>query len=248
MARKTTRVNARQVRVTPNLRPSLLGLSRTGKLLLSVGASRYGTYMPAPDPAQRDRILREALAILARDGERGLVVRAVARAAGCSTTGVYTYFDGRPGLLDAIVVEGFEQLDSAVVAATAGVPPGPAALEACCRAYTQFAAANPTHYELMFATPVPDFERSTAASARGVSSFELFRDVVSEAIDAGTMSSDGASPALIAGTLWATLHGHASVRNVWPPESSPNLPWEHDVDKAVGWLLSGIGRTSQHDG
>ena len=43
-----------------------------------------------------------------------LTVRNVAAAAGCSTTGVYTYFGGKDGLVDAIFVDGFEKFDAAL--------------------------------------------------------------------------------------------------------------------------------------
>lgn len=199
--------------------------------------------MPAPDLAQRDRILREALTILGRDGERALTVRAVARAAGCSTTGVYTYFNGRPGLLDAILVDGFDRLDAAVSAAAAEVLPGPDAVRACCRAYMGFAASHAVQYELMFATPIPDFERSEHASTRGGESFIHFRDVVAQAIESGGLDDGGTGPALVAGTLWATMHGHAVLGNLWPLSESPDLPWEHDVEKAIAWLLRGASQS-----
>jgi AcrR family transcriptional regulator len=201
--------------------------------------------MPAPDPARRDRILREAIAILANKGERELTVRAVAAAAGCSTTGVYTYFNGRPGLLDAIVINGFDRLDAATEAAASAAAPGIDSVAARCRAYMVFAAENPTQYELMFSTPIPDFERSTAASERGVASFERFCAAVGDAIASGAIPDGGAGAALVTGTLWATLHGHAAIRIKWPNVEGVDQPWEHDTDAAVAWLLSGIAASAK---
>lgn len=198
--------------------------------------------MPAPDLAQRDRILREALRILAEQGEKALTVRAVASAAECSTTGVYTYFKGRPGLLDAILVDGFDQLDAAVLAAAASVPAGPGAVQACCRAYMAFASSRAVQYELMFATPVPDFERSTQAASRGGESFIRFRTVVAQAIATSSLDDGGAGAALVAGTLWATMHGHAVLGNQWHLDESPDLPWEHDVETAITWLMRGASQ------
>ncbi len=195
--------------------------------------------MPVSNPAQRDRILREALVILARDGERGLTVRTVAAASGCSTTGLYTYFNGRPGLLDAILVDGFDRLDAAVVAASEGMPPSAAAIAVRCAAYTQFAVSRPVQYELMFAAPVPDFERSAHVSSCAAASFVLFRDAVAAAIDAGDIDRRGVGAALLAGSLWATMHGHAILGNLWPPELHSEMPWEHDVGAVIGWLLGG---------
>lgn len=200
--------------------------------------------MPAPDPARRDRILREAIRILAERGERELTVRAVATASDCSTSGVYTYFNGRPGLLDAIVFSGFDELDAATEAAANAAAPGLDAIAARCQAYMDFAAANPTQYELMFSSPVPDFQRSAAAAERGIQSFELFSAAVGAAIDSGTIADAGAGAALVTGTLWATLHGHATIRNKWPEQPNVYLPWKHDPRSAVAWLLRGIATES----
>jgi AcrR family transcriptional regulator len=200
--------------------------------------------MPAPDPARRDRILREAITILAERGERELTVRAVAAASGCSTTGVYTYFSGRPGLLDAIIISGFDRLDAATDAAAAKASPGIDSIIARCRAYADFAAENPTQYELMFSSPVPDFERSAVAGERGIESFELFCNAVDAAISSGAISDGGAGAPLVTGTLWATLHGHATIRNKWPVTGGLHQPWEHDSETAIAWLLRGLASSS----
>jgi AcrR family transcriptional regulator len=200
--------------------------------------------MPAPDPARRERILREAIAILAEKGERELTVRAVAVRAECSTTGVYTYFNGRRGLLDAIIVNGFDKLDAQTEAAARDAAPGTPSVAARCRAYTLFAAENPTQYELMFSSPVPDFARSEEAAQRGIKSFERFAAAVAQAIASGDLVDGGAGAQLVTGTLWATLHGHAAIRIKWPARAGEYLPWEHDPDMAIEWLLRGIGADS----
>jgi AcrR family transcriptional regulator len=197
--------------------------------------------MPAPDPARRDRILREAITILAERGERELTVRAVAAASGCSTTGVYTYFKGRPGLLDAIIISGFDRLDAATHAAALKAAPGIDSIKARCRAYLDFAAENPTQYELMFSSPVPDFERSEVAAKRGIESFELFCRAVDAAIASGAIADGGTGAPLVTGTLWATLHGHATIRNKWPVTDGVHQPWEHEPATAIAWILRGIG-------
>lgn len=118
------------------------------------------------DSQQRRQILDAALEVMDRDGEAGFTVRRVAQAAGCSTTGVYTWFGGKGGLVDAIFVEGFEGFDEALAPAyragdTAGVG----------RAYRRWALANPTHYLVMFGRAVPDVRPGDEALARGYESF-----------------------------------------------------------------------------
>ena len=117
-----------------------------------------------PDP--RRQILDAALEVLARDGEGGFTVRRIAQEAGCSTTGVYTWFGGKAGLVDAIFVEGFESFDAALAPAYAAGD-----LVAAGRSYRRWALANPTHFLVMFGRAVPDVRPGEQALARGLASF-----------------------------------------------------------------------------
>lgn len=117
-------------------------------------------------PDQRRAILDAALTVLSRDGEAALTVRNIATEAGCSTTGVYTWFGGKAGLVDAIFVEGFESFDAALAPAYASHD-----LTASGRAYRRWALDNPTHFLVMFGRAVPDVTPGDAALERGLESF-----------------------------------------------------------------------------
>lgn len=117
-----------------------------------------------PDP--RRQILDAALAVLARDGEGAFTVRRIAEEAGCSTTGVYTWFGGKAGLVDAIFVEGFEGFDAALAG-----PYAQGDTAEVGRAYRRWALANPTHYLVMFGRAVPGSRPGREALARGYESF-----------------------------------------------------------------------------
>ena len=56
----------------------------------------------------RDRLVAAALEVLQREGAAALTVRNITQLAGCSTTGVYTYFGGKQGLVEAIYLDGFD--------------------------------------------------------------------------------------------------------------------------------------------
>lgn len=124
-----------------------------------------------PDP--RRSILDAALVVLARDGEAAFTVRNIAAEAGCSTTGVYTWFGGKGGLVDAIFVEGFESFDAALDPAYASGDIG-----ASGRAYRRWALENPTHFLVMFGRAVPDVTPGHEALARGYESFQHLVDHV----------------------------------------------------------------------
>src|SRR6201994_254245 len=83
-------------------------------------------------PARRARtpsadVERELLAaaetVLVREGPGGLTVRAVAAEAGIAPMGVYNRLGGKDGLVDALLIKGFDRLRLTVentLAATAG--------------------------------------------------------------------------------------------------------------------------------
>lgn len=119
-----------------------------------------------PIPDQRRAILSAALAVLARDGEAAFTVRRIAEEAGCSTTGVYTWFGGKAGLVDAIFIDGFESFDAALAPAYASGDVG-----ASGRAYRRWALENPTQFLVMFGRAVPDVVPGDAALERGYESF-----------------------------------------------------------------------------
>ena len=123
--------------------------------------------MSTPQADQRRQILDAALTVLARDGESAFTVRNIAAEAGCSTTGVYTWFGGKAGLVDAIFVEGFESFDAALGPAYAAGD-----VLASGRAYRQWALANRTHFLVMFGRAVPDVRPGDDAVARGYESFQ----------------------------------------------------------------------------
>ena len=115
----------------------------------------------------RGHLLDAALTVLQRDGPAALTVRNITDEAGCSTTGIYTHFGGKNGLVEAILLDGFESFDEALGPAYADDD-----LLAASRAYRRWALANPTHYLVMFGRAVPDFEPSDQALARAYGSFD----------------------------------------------------------------------------
>lgn len=144
--------------------------------------------------------LREAaLTVLQRDGAAAFTLRNITGEAGCSTTGVYTYFGGKNGLVDAIVIDGFDSFDAAV-------GPGLAAgdLRGSAIAYRSWALDHPTQYMVMFGGAVPEYERSEAASTRAQESFVGLAAGV-ERVYPGDDSAGRAYH------LFATLHGYVML-------------------------------------
>ena len=144
-------------------------------------------------------LVRAALTVLQRDGASGLTVRSITAEAGCSTTGVYTYFGGKNGLVEAIFVEGFESFDRAVgPALAAGDLPGAG------DAYRAWALANRIQYMVMFGRAVPDFVPSPDALRRATASFAALAESVAR-------TAPGDDSAERAFHVFATMHGYVML-------------------------------------
>ena len=163
-------------------------------------------------------VLDAGLAVLGRDGAAGLTVRAVAAQAGCSTTGVYTYFGGKHGLVEAMYLEGFLSFRQELAA-----PLAAGDLVDAGRRFRRWALANSTHYLVMFGSAVPDFEPGEEAMTAAQASFTDLVDAVGAA--------GAADPFAAAYHLFATVHGYVMLELVG---MGPADPAELDAMYEIG--------------
>jgi len=147
----------------------------------------------------RAELVRAALVVLHREGPAGLTVRNITHEAGCSTTGVYTYFGGKHGLVEAVFLDGFDSFDEAV---RPGLESGD--LRAAGHAYRRWALAHRTQYMVMFGRAVPDYVPSEVARSRALVSFARLADGVARA-------APGPDHAERAYHLFATVHGYVML-------------------------------------
>ena len=170
-------------------------------------------------------LVRSALTVLQRDGASALTVRNIAAEAGCSTTGIYTYFGGKNGLVEAIFAEGFESFDAAT-APFREVDD----LAGGCRAYREWALANPTQYMVMFGRAVPDFVPSGDALRRALQSFHGLADAIRRI-------APGDDYLERAYRVFATQHGCVMIElaGMVPPVGAPaGELYERAIDAMIG--------------
>jgi AcrR family transcriptional regulator len=110
------------------------------------GAARRRSRTPSAE-IERE-LLSAAEAVLVRDGPGGLTVRAVAAEAGIAPMGVYNRLGGKDGLVDALLIRGFDRLRATIEASRE--PDMATRLRTCGMRYRQFALANPHFYAIMF--------------------------------------------------------------------------------------------------
>ncbi|ADG76046.1 transcriptional regulator, TetR family [Cellulomonas flavigena DSM 20109] len=188
------------------------------------------TVGPSTSSSTRDRILAAAVDLLAREGGAALTVRAVAAAAGCSTIGVYTHFGGKTGLVQALLLDAYEQLDAAVATVDTIVDPY-ARLDAGAHAYREWALAHRTHYLLMFSPIVPTVDPMPAVEERGAQSYGAHCARVEAAVAAGALRGDDVEATAF--HLWTSVHGAVSIELLGSPPATPERAlarFSHGVD------------------
>ncbi|MEV7084947.1 TetR/AcrR family transcriptional regulator [Streptomyces sp. NPDC093085] len=188
-----------------------------------------GTTAPAvpagePDAGLRARLVAVGVELVAREGVTALSLREIARRAGVSHGAPRRYFPTHAALLSAIARQGFDALAAEAAAApAAGSAPGDGAgatgegpageprarILALGRVYLGYAAAHPGMFELMFRHDL--LENATEGRGPGLreTSLPLFRVLVD--LVARVRPAPAAEPEVVAGALWAGLHGIAQL-------------------------------------
>jgi AcrR family transcriptional regulator len=102
---------------------------------------------PAPDlDLRRNQVIRAARDIAESEGWAAVTVRRLAGELGVTQPVLYTAFAGRQALIDAVALDGFDDIAAALEAVDASPM-------ARMRAYLDFADAHPGVYEAMFSLP-----------------------------------------------------------------------------------------------
>jgi AcrR family transcriptional regulator len=161
-----------------------------------------------PSAEVERELLAAAEAVLVRDGPGGLTVRAVAAEAGIAPMGVYNRLGGKDGLVDALLIKGFDRLTAAIEAGDE--PDMWERLYACGLRYRNFALGNPHFYAIMFEDAIPHehhIEPEVEEHARA--SFGALVRNVELAAAAGVISV--ADPFEAAMQIWSSVHGAVAL-------------------------------------
>ncbi|MFI5663275.1 TetR/AcrR family transcriptional regulator [Streptomyces sp. NPDC051684] len=157
-----------------------------------------------PADSLRERLIDTGVTLVDTEGAAALSLREIARRAGVSHGAPRRYFPTHLELLSAIARRGFEQLGERITRALADGGRDPRTQVATlARVYLDFAARNRGMYELMFRH---DLLESGELGLRETS-LPLFQ-VLTELVAAARLDT---TPAVVAGALWANLHGVAQL-------------------------------------
>jgi AcrR family transcriptional regulator len=154
----------------------------------------------------RRALIDAAVSAIARHGIAALNLRQLAARAGVTSGAPYHHFAGREDLLSAIAKEGFERLETELIASRdAARAEAGARLEALGRAYIAFAVSRPGHFRVMFHGDA----QSSGPTAPGLRAFHLLRDAVLACQEAGT--APGGDPDALVLAAWSAVHGFATL-------------------------------------
>ena len=163
-----------------------------------------------PQTRRRQRVrqafLDAARHLVVQNGPAGLSLREVARQTDYSPAALYEYFENRDALLEALITEGFEQLQQTFDAVPEALPPRPR-LIALGLAYIDFARQRPETFELLF-THQTARRRQLSEVQHGDSHYAVFRDAVEKLMPetaAGQVDYHTYS-------FWALVHGLAMLQ------------------------------------
>jgi AcrR family transcriptional regulator len=156
------------------------------------------------------RALTEAaLALVAEKGPKGFTLSEAARRAGVSLAAPYRHFTDKAALLATVAEQGFVELHQALTEIDYdGLDPRAMVID-MGRRYVQWAVAHPDYYQVMFGAETKDKADHPGLLAAGAAAFGVLLDAVTSCQAAGAIK--GGDPLPIAGPLWSTIHGIASL-------------------------------------
>jgi AcrR family transcriptional regulator len=130
----------------------------------------HGDWRASRRAAASDRILTEAWAAAREHGLAALSLRDLARRLGMAAPSLYSYFDSKHALYDAMYADGWQTL-----LATKLPDPGPdlrTSLRRTTDVYVRWALADPVRYQLLNQRTIPGFVPSPEAYAVAVEAYE----------------------------------------------------------------------------
>jgi AcrR family transcriptional regulator len=149
---------------------------------------------PAPDlDLRRDQVIRAARDLAEAAGWPAVTMRRLAGELGVTQPVLYSAFASRQALIDAVALNGFDDLATALEAVDASP-------KARMRAYLDFAAAHPRVYEAMFSLPSELTFAAGDIPGPLLRAFAGIRDAFPDA--------DGTR----AEVAWAAMHGLATLQ------------------------------------
>jgi AcrR family transcriptional regulator len=182
----------------------------------------------------RAEILEAAWARARVEGLAGLSLRDLAAAVGMRPPSLYSYFDSKHAIYDAMFRQGYEEMASRE--AIFSPVPGREAFQARVRAFLGFCTEDPARYQLLFQRTLPGFVPSAE-------SFALAERVLDRAYEG--LSAVGVTTAAHRDLFTAWTSGLADQQIANDPGGDR---WLRLVDEAVDMFLAHVHAAAPETG
>ena len=166
--------------------------------------------------ARRQLIVNTARSLAERDGWDAVTTRRLSTEIEYSQPVIYKHFASMEDLMQAVALDGFDELANALALARRDATPD-AVLSAVAGAYTDFADANPALYDVMF-------RRSTRLHF-GVDAVAPLHDAFVELRAAVAESAASSDLDTLTEVIWAALHGLTTLAR------NGRLRPDHDAER-----------------
>lgn len=185
----------------------------------------------------REDILEVSRTLLIKHGFGKMSMRKIARKADVSATSIYLYFQNKDDLLLALIETSITNLSAALEEQLNESDDSIMKLEKMANAFMNFALVNPQEYEIIYMVrpeEMPKFPKEKFQQVRKI--YELLAGIIAEGHNSGMLKVD--DPLMSAYTLWAQLHGVASV--IISKRLDTRIPTGEFVDQAVDHIIQGF--------
>ncbi len=180
----------------------------------------------------RQQILAASSKLFLEGGIHALSVRAIAKQAGLSTIGIYSHFNGKQGILDALYIEGFNNVTQVMKSVKEDSPK--ASVLEMCRQILDFSEHSAAHYKLIFGANMTEYTPSEDALQAAADGFITLTKVTSSLVEHHASLIEKQE---IAMEIWALTHGYIGLNN---HEISHHIDWGNWKERALKALATHI--------
>jgi AcrR family transcriptional regulator len=169
--------------------------------------------------AIRERILKEALFIINKDGYANLSMRKLALRLGFTAKTIYNYYSNKDELYLMVLIKGFQELTEQFRAAYLSSENPVEKMRSAVHAYVHWGIENKHYYNIMFSMDTPKYADYVGTKMEGIADqqnrialqvAEIGTAILTEvALFNGRISPDEVPYRLL--HVWSTLHGMVSL-------------------------------------
>lgn len=192
----------------------------------------------------RTKIMDAARELFALHGYEAVSMRKIAEKIEYSPTAIYAHFQDKADLLRQICTDDFASFYQRQASVATIADPADR-IKAMGRHYIQFAVEHPNHFRRMFLDP-PSVELTeecmVSRNDPTQDAYAYFRDAVAQAVQAGRFRDDLTNVELLTQTLWAGVHGVASLAITQNDGWVDLQPLEERVSLMINTLMAGLMR------